>query len=314
MTTIRSAEEVDLPAIAQLAAAHQVDPATHNPYLPVEADARGMQATRLANGALVPDATDIVVGVGGDGTLLAAVAAAYPRNLPVIGVNLGRVGYLTDVEPTEVEMMLDALATGEVVELPRMVVAAKTESAGPWYGINDVVLEKVLSQRIVHIGVEIGGEYFTTYRADGLIVSTPLGSTAYSLSAGGPVVDPALDALILTPLASHTLSARSLVVPVQGGLDLHVHDAGGAPSCPLVLDGQVSLAVGPDDRVRLRPAAVPFRHLTRGPGSFFEILRDKFGWAVTPRERVSDLRGGLLYASGVIVKVYCHRLTLRVSS
>lgn len=238
------------------------------------AASREMVAARVVDGAPLPDATDVVVGVGGDGTLLAAVAAAYPADIPVIGVNLGRVGYLTDVDPEDVAVMLDALAAGDVAELPRMVVAARTDSAGPWYGINDVVLEKVLSQRIVHIGVEIAGEYFTTYRADGLIVATPLGSTAYSLSSGGPVVDPSLDALILTPVAPHSLLSRSIVIAPDASL---VFTVGSDRQVRVNLDGREAATLAEGERLYVERGDRPVRFLTTGAHPFPQAVRRQFG-------------------------------------
>ena len=155
--------------------------------------------------------------------------------------------------------------------------------------LNDAVLTRDAAAGIVTITATGQDRELATYTGDGVIVATPIGSTAYSLAAGGPLVSPRLDALILTPLASHTLSARSLVVPVDDGVELHIQETGGSETCPLILDGQVSLEVGVRDRVCIRRAGVAFRHLTQGPGSFFSILRDKFGWAVTPRQRVRQL-------------------------
>ena len=240
---------------------------------------------------------DLVLVFGGDGSILGAARRMGDNQMPTLGINLGRLGFLTafgdERAPEAVEMAL----AGELHEERRMMLSCSVERADggteqPTLCLNDAVLNRAAGGGMVTLTAAREEQELATFTGDGVIVATPVGSTAYSLAAGGPLVSPSMDALILTPLASHTLSARSLVVPVDGGLDLYVHDAGGAPSCPLIMDGQVSLEVGPEDRVRLRPAAVPFRHLTRGPGSFFEILRDKFGWAVTPRARVSDLGSG----------------------
>lgn len=240
---------------------------------------------------------DLVLVFGGDGSILGAARRMGDNQMPTLGINLGRLGFLTafgdERAPEAVEMAL----AGELHEERRMMLRCDVERSGgdattSTLCLNDAVLGRSAGAGMVTLTAARDDRELATYTGDGVIVATPVGSTAYSLAAGGPLVSPGMDALILTPLASHTLSARSLVVPAEGGLDLYVHDSGGVPSCPLMLDGQVSLEVRSEDRVRLRPAAVSFRHLTRGPDSFFEILRDKFGWAVTPRERVSDLRGG----------------------
>ena len=173
---------------------------------------RRIDATTLGAGENLPGDTDLVVSIGGDGTLLRAVSLAHPVGVPAIGVNLGTVGYLADVSPNEIEEMLDALASGKVRKFNRMTLTAKMPDGTRFDAINDIVLEKVISQRLVQLAVAINDTPFVTFRADGLIVATPLGSTAYSLSAGGPILDPKLAALILTPVAPHRLLSRSIVL------------------------------------------------------------------------------------------------------
>jgi len=237
---------------------------------------------------------DLVVVFGGDGSLLGAARRMGHNQMPTLGINLGRLGFLTAFGHEQAREAVEKALVGELHEERRLMLECSVERGGgeatrPTLCLNDVVLGRLAASSMVTLTAERDGGELSRYTGDGVIVATPVGSTAYSLAAGGPLLSPGLDALILTPLASHTLSARSLVVPVQNGLDLRVHDCGGADSCALVLDGQVQLDVGLDDRVLLRPASVAFRHLTRGPGSFFEILQDKFGWSVTPRQRVGDL-------------------------
>lgn len=238
---------------------------------------------------------DLVLVLGGDGSLLGAARRMGSNQMPTLGINLGRLGFLTAFGNDRAQDAVEMALAGELHEEQRLMLHCSVEGGDgeatpPTLCLNDVVLSRPTSGGMVTLTAARDGRDLATYTGDGVIVATPVGSTAYSLAAGGPLVSPGLDALILTPLASHTLSARSLVVPANDGLDLCVHDCGGAPSCALVLDGQVQLDVRTEDRVRLRPAPVAFRHLTRGPGSFFEILQDKFGWAVTPRQRVDDLR------------------------
>ena len=129
------------------------------------------------------------------------------------------------------------------------------------------------------------GVELASYSGDGLIVATPTGSTAYSLAAGGPVLAPDLDAVVLTPLASHSLALRPMVVALEQGLDLLVQEAGGEGACPFVLDGQVVQEVSVGDRVCLRPTTVKFRHLAWSRDRFYRVFREKFGWADVPRQR-----------------------------
>ncbi len=231
-------------------------------------------ATLTPNGPL-PDEADVVVGVGGDGTLLQSVALAHPAGLPVIGVNLGTVGYLTDVEPEGVAAMVEALAKGEVREETRMSLTARMPDGSSFDAINDVVLEKVVSQRVVEMTVEINDHHFATYRADGLIVATPLGSTAYSLSAGGPVLDPSLDALILTPVAPHSLLSRSVVLAPDAVL--HFTVTADRP-VRVNLDGHEAGVVGLGDQVIVERGQRPMRFLALTGGlPFPQGVRRQFG-------------------------------------
>ncbi len=217
---------------------------------------------------------DVVVGIGGDGTLLEAARIAHGVDRPVVGVNLGTVGYLTEFEPDQLEQLLVTLSDANPPTIDRMTVVATTADGQSWHALNDVVLEKVVSQRIVRIGVEIDGHHFTTYRADGIIVATPLGSTAYSLSAGGPVVAPELEALLLTPVAPHSLLSRSLVLSphtrilftVEADREVRVN-FDGREACTLA-EGQ-TLVVERGDR--------PVRFISPGIHPFPQGVRKQFG-------------------------------------
>jgi len=154
---------------------------------------------------------DMVLAVGGDGTMLAAVGRSLALGVPVLGFNLGTVGFLAEADPDAMEHVVARLTAGDYAVHERMTISA-TVDAGKAVGVNDVVVEKIDSQRLVVLDVAIDGEDFVTYRADGVIVATPTGSTAYSFSAGGPLVTPEVDALILTPVAAHSLFDQSLVL------------------------------------------------------------------------------------------------------
>ena len=236
---------------------------------------RSMKATLLDDLDPLPGGVDLVVGVGGDGTLLKAVSLAHPLDLPVIGVNLGTVGYLTDVGPDMVGEMLDGVASGEVTEFHRMTLTALLEDGRSFHAINDVVLEKVMSQRLVQITVQINGRHFTTYRADGLIVATPLGSTAYSLSAGGPVLDPGLEAIILTPVAPHSLLSRSIVLSADTELTFTVPIE---RDVRINLDGREAAVIGHGSTVSVVRGSTPVRFLTLAGGPPFpQGVRRQFG-------------------------------------
>lgn len=182
--------------------------------LAAEATRRGLQvAAALEGEPLDGGAIDLVVAVGGDGTMLSAVRRALELDRPVLGFNLGRLGFLAQAERADLGAVVEDLAGGRYRIEERMTIAATMPDGRVSTGVNDVVVEKIESQRLVVLEVEIDGERFLTYRADGVVVATSTGSTAYALSAGGPLVDPRLDALLVTAVAPHSLFDRTLVLP-----------------------------------------------------------------------------------------------------
>lgn len=232
---------------------------------------------------------DLVVVCGGDGSMLAAARRMGRNQLPTLGINLGRLGFLTAFADEEAIEGLRLAVQGELREEHRVMMLCAVERAGgetdPVLVLNDAVLSRPASAGIVTISAHREEHEMATYSGDGLIVATPVGSTAYSLASGGPVVSPRMEALVLTPLAPHTLTLRPLVVPLDVGVRLRIEGPGDQEDCSLVLDGQVSFAVAAHEPVHLRPAPQRFRHLTRGRSSFYEILRAKFGWSDEPRRQ-----------------------------
>lgn len=214
---------------------------------------------------------DAVAAIGGDGTVLRAVRLALPAGAPVLGINTGRLGFLAEGEPEDAARIVERLATGDYRITERMTLTARTEHAEA-AGLNDVVMEKTESQKTVSLAVSVDGEEFTTYRADGLVVATPTGSTAYNLSAGGPLVDPALDALVLTPVAPHTLFSRTLVFPPDRVLRFAVRDL---QPVGVTVDGNEIGRVGPGGTVTVTAGGkAPF--ITLRPRSFPAALQRKF--------------------------------------
>ena len=216
---------------------------------------------------------DAIVAVGGDGTMLEAASIALELSVPVCGINVGRVGYLAEFAQDEIEDLADAIASDgfAIMHHSTVSVATGTETAS---AINDVVIEKVTGQRIIEVAVEVNHRPLATYRTDGVIVATPLGSTAYSLSAGGPIVDPTLDALIMTPVAPHSLLTRAIVLAPDAVVTLSV--TGDRPA-RINVDGRELLIVEPDELVTIRRGshAVKFMTLDRHP--FPHAVREQFG-------------------------------------
>ena len=223
---------------------------------------------------VVRESLDLIVGIGGDGTLMRAAHTAHELRVPVIGINLGTVGYLTEVEPGNVDEMLRRLAIGDLGTHRRMTVAAELPDGSVLHGINDVVMEKVHSQRLVQISVEVNDEFFTTFRSDGLIIATPLGSTAYSLSAGGPIVDPDLNVLIMTPVAPHSLMSRPTVFTPKTRLRFTVATE---RQVRVNLDGHVGGVLEEGESVVVRAGERGVDFLTPGIHPFPQAVRHQFG-------------------------------------
>jgi len=218
-------------------------------------------------------APDAVLAVGGDGTVLEAAAIAIRRDIPVAGVNVGRVGYLAEFAPEEIHDLVFALCNDTYKIHDRRTVSV-TVGDSSTHAVNDVVIDKILSQRIIEIRVQINGEPLATYRTDGIIVATPLGSTAYSLSAGGPIVSPDLDAMILTPVAPHSLFARSIVLAPDAIVELFV--MGDRPAAVNV-DGTAFAEAVSGEPIVVRMGATNVQFLSLGRHPFPHAVREQFG-------------------------------------
>jgi NAD+ kinase len=233
---------------------------------------------------------DLLLTLGGDGTLLRGARLIAPHGVPVLGVNLGHLGFLTSVAPHEVESAFGRLLLNDVVLDKRMVLSARAESAdgtvrGSFLALNDAVLHKGGFARVIRIAVHAHGQEVGTYRADGIILSTPTGSTAYSLSAGGPIVSPSIDCIIATPICPHTLAVRPLVLPAEETVMVEILDT--SEELVLTIDGQEGAALAPGDRLVVCRAPTALC-LVRFPGqTFFGTLRRKLRWGdvATPNER-----------------------------
>ncbi len=216
---------------------------------------------------------DIVLAVGGDGTMLAAVRRSIAWDVPVLGFNLGTLGFLAAAEPSELDDVVKRLVEGDYEIEDRTTVAASIGGATV-VGINDVVVEKIDTTRLVSLDVDIDGVSFATYNADGLIVATPTGSTAYSFSAGGPLVDPAVDALVVTPVASHSLFDRALVI--SGSSEILVTVTRDR-SVKVNVDKTDLGQLGNGESVTIGRGAVPARFIRLEGPSFAGLVREKFG-------------------------------------
>ncbi len=227
--------------------------------------------------AAIAAASDLVVVLGGDGTLLSVAHHAAQAGVPVMGVNLGRLGFLTEIPVTEAITTLDKFLSGNgsLISI-RSLLEARTAGASSLC-LNDIVITKGAVARMIDLAIAVDGKDVATLKADGLIVSTPTGSTAYSLSAGGPILHPQVPAIILTPICPHTLSFRPMAVPatsliavrlLTGGEEVHV-----------TFDGQRGGAFVRNDVVDIRKAPFELQLITSPKRSYYDLVKEKLGWA-----------------------------------
>lgn len=232
-----------------------------------------------------PGEADLALSLGGDGTMLRAVNLLDGAPVPLLGVNLGHLGYLTEVEPESLTAALERFALGadegqwhldERMMLAVVVTDAGGDAMGTWRALNECVVEKRVSGHTVRLLLKIDGEPFTSYSADGLIVSTPTGSTAYSLSARGPIVSPKHRALLVTPVAPHMLFDRSLVLDPTETVEIEVL---GDRDAALAVDGRPVCNLGDGARVICSPSTSTARFLRLGAHHYHQVLKAKFGLA-----------------------------------
>jgi NAD+ kinase len=241
------------------------------------AQAVGAPATPRAE---LMSAADLAVVLGGDGTLLAAARDAGERPVPIAGVNLGTLGFMAEIALDEMYAALERILAGQARIESRMrldVLALRGERAlGRWLALNDAVVDSAETARLIELDVRVDQMDVTTYRADGLLISTPTGSTAYSLSAGGPILDPRLEALVMTPISPHTLTHRPVVLPAESRVELRARARGGAVR--LTVDGQTGLPLREGDHVVVSRSAHPVQLVASPFRDHFAILREKLGW------------------------------------
>jgi len=224
---------------------------------------------------------DCVISLGGDGTMLRTVALAAPSGIPVLGVNLGNLGYLTTVEPDEVTQACALLAAGDYAVEDRMLLEVSITSGDSGQEIvskvvamNEVVVEKTSDGHTIHLAVKIGNDQFLTYAADGMLVSTPTGSTAYNLSLRGPIVSPRLEALVMTPIAPHMLFDRTLIIEPELRICFELLADREAVA---VVDGERIAELSPGDLVEVGASPHVARMIKIGDRGFYKILHTKFG-------------------------------------
>lgn len=215
---------------------------------------------------------DVIIAVGGDGTVLEAVRYGVPNDLPVLGVNTGRVGFLAEAEPDDLAVVIDMIADRSWSETSRMTLSATIGGKQSGVGLNDIVVEKIKSQQLVSLDLHIDAERFLTYRADGLVFATPTGSTAYNLSVGGPIVDPLIDTVIVTPVAPYSMFSRTLCLPPTARI-----------VCTVTLDRPAGVSadgvhigtLAPDESVMIERGSQRARFISLGKRSYLQTVKSK---------------------------------------
>ncbi len=230
----------------------------------------------------LPADLNLVLVLGGDGTLLAVATASAEAGLdiPLLAVNFGSLGFLTEITRPEIYASLDAVLNGRASHDQRMMlraVATRASGNATNLALNDVVFTRTALSRMIELEVSVGDQFVTSVKADGLIVASPTGSTAYNLAAGGPIIHPAMDALVLTPIAPHTLTNRPIVIPAER--EVRVKSTGtNAGNVYVTLDGQTGFEMADGDEVAITRAERPLRLVRASARSYFEVLRQKLKW------------------------------------
>lgn len=244
----------------------------------------GLSDTLVENTEAWARGSQLIIAMGGDGTILTAARAAAPVGVPVLGVDFGAFGFLADTDFEETLAALPGLVAGNYALEERLMLEAQLVSSGvarvTLHALNDFVLSRIYALRMARIQLWVNGDFVTTYPADGLIASTPTGSTAYNLSAGGPLVHPQVESLVVVPICSHTLFTRPLVVPAAATLRLraeHLHPEE-HPEMHLVADGQTHAELHFEEEIQITAAPFRARLVRTHPASFYARLRAKLHW------------------------------------
>lgn len=230
--------------------------------------------------------SDIILAFGGDGTFLSAARAIGASNVPILGINLGRMGFLAEVTVDEIYESLEDILNGKYIVLERMVIEAvihQKDWSRSFYALNDIVIDRGGFSRVFRIDVFIDQGLLNTYLGDGLIIATPTGSTAYSLSAHGPIVDPTVNCIIINPICPHSLSVRPVVIPDDSTIRIVPHFEG--KIITMSVDGQVSQQFSRENgaEITVRKANHKIRWIRHSKRTFYDLLRTKFSWGIDKR-------------------------------
>lgn len=229
----------------------------------------------------IPPDTDCIIVLGGDGTVLQAAREAKLRQVPMIGVNLGTLGYMTEIEPSGLEEALERLLTGDYIQESRMMLNGKAclsdGSVREDWALNDITLSRSGSLQIIRFNIYVNGQFLNHYKADGMIVTTPTGSTGYNLSAGGPLVEPAAKLIMLTPICPHSLNQRSIILSPEDVIEIEIPECqeGRSQTVEVNFDGGHMIPLRTGDKIRIARSEKVTEFIKLNQVSFLEVLHRK---------------------------------------
>jgi len=237
---------------------------------------------RVGSRDMIAETADVIMTFGGDGTMLAAAQHTLHNDTPLLGINLGKLGFLADINANEIEHAIDCILRGEYEIEQRMTLEGMVHGESrTLYALNDVVLSKGGSSRVITIQAYIDNEYLASFIADGVIISSPTGSTAYSLATGGPIVVPDSDVIIISPISAHTLTARPIIIP--GSRTIYLHATTEEGSISVMADGQMALQGRNNVGMNISKGKHSIRLVKKIGPNYYEMLRRKLRWAEDSR-------------------------------
>ena len=244
-------------------------------------ETKGQRVSVKTQGVDWKDAADCIIVLGGDGTVLQAARETRQLNIPIIGVNLGTLGYMTEIEPANLEESLDRLIRGDYEQESRMMLYGRVFRSGggteEGWALNDIVISRKGSLRIIRFNIYVNGQFLNDYSADGMIVTTPTGSTGYNLSAGGPLVEPQARLIVLTPICPHTLNQRSIILSPEDVIEIEIPRGGDGreQAVEASFDGSHSVPLCTDEKIRIVQSERMTEFLRLNQVSFLEVLHRK---------------------------------------
>ncbi len=240
-------------------------------------ESQGKECVIATSDRFLPDGTDCILVIGGDGTLIRAAREMHSYDVPLLGINMGTLGYLAEVELQNLEEALEQLIHGDTQVEKRMMLQGTINGKTEELALNDIVLTRLGALRVIHFKLYVNGELLNTYHADGMIISTPTGSTAYNLSAGGPIVEPTASLIVITPICSHALNTSSIVLSAEDEIRIEIMSdrEGNAQTVGLSFDGECNMELQTGDSIVIQKAHAETELLKLSNISFLEIMRRK---------------------------------------